>query len=664
MKLIKKQKTVPESFNNFFHQIVTKIAAKELVMFVGAGISMHSGIPPVKQLVSYILEKLSVMKTEVETIINSELPFEAFFDIITRASDNNILLKIFEFGEPNSTHLLLAKLAKLRYVKTICTTNFDNLIETALEYEGMKRGLHYRLFANEKEFETINWDENIIKIIKLHGTIEDKDNIGITIQQIAKKYLSEKRKIIVDNIFQLGAHSGVLILGYSCSDVFDISPQIESIRKDQKSIFFIEHHPVLENNHKATGTIEEVCSKEYKNPFRQFDKGLRVYCDTDELIQKIQKFFNCATHSSLKKTNVLECWKKSVDTWANVLSEKKNGTELSIIGEIFAKISKFEEAINYFTKANNMAILVRDVDQQINQLGNIGLASIWLGKYEDSITYNEKALNLSITNKCYKYIDTHNGNLGTAYYYLGKYKKAIKYYKDALKASRKLGKVNGESAQLGNIGLVYYATGEYEKAIEYHSDALAISIEIGDKENEGNNCGNLGLTYTEIGKLSKAIEFYEKALAIYKNVGDIHGIGCQIGNLGMVYARQDDYKNAIKYNLEALNIARSISDMIGVATHLGNLGNSYFTIGNYKKAHEFYEDALIMSESIGDRNGQGRHLNNLGWANLQSEKPEKAITYFDKSLTVFKSMLGENHPHTISALEGLRISHNILKKDT
>lgn len=222
----------PDSINTFLRELIKSIKAKETVVFCGAGISRHSGLPIVKELVPYILEKLGVTKEEAETIMQSNLPFEAFIETLRDNSDPHKIFDIFDLGEPNTNHILLAKLAKAGYVTTICTTNFDRLIEKAFDNEGLVREDDYRVYYKEAALERIQWNDHSIHLIKIHGSVEDKDNMAITLGQVASQILSNQRQGVIDHVFCKGAHNDVLVLGYSCSDVFDISPQINTIREN------------------------------------------------------------------------------------------------------------------------------------------------------------------------------------------------------------------------------------------------------------------------------------------------------------------------------------------------------------------------------------------------------------------------------------------------
>ena len=113
-------------------------------------------MPLANELVRYVLEKLNASKEETETIINSNLPFEAFIETLREHSNIDRILDVFDLGKPNTNHVLLAKLARAKYLKTICTTNFDQLIEKALQSERLVKGKDFQVFYKEDDLAYID----------------------------------------------------------------------------------------------------------------------------------------------------------------------------------------------------------------------------------------------------------------------------------------------------------------------------------------------------------------------------------------------------------------------------------------------------------------------------------------------------------------------------
>jgi len=221
-----------DTFSSFVSALADELKSQTTAILCGAGISRHSGLPVVDQLVPFVLETLDVPEGSRRHITKSSLPFEAFVETVRQVCDIDLLLDIFSLGEPNANHVLIAKLVKQGFLKTVCTTNFDTLIERAFEAEGLHRGSGYQVFSREDDFDAIPWDSGVARLIKIHGSIEDKNGVAITLQQVASRKLSAPRQGVITSLLS-SRHGRLLILGYSCSDVFDISPYIEAVKRAQ-----------------------------------------------------------------------------------------------------------------------------------------------------------------------------------------------------------------------------------------------------------------------------------------------------------------------------------------------------------------------------------------------------------------------------------------------
>jgi NAD-dependent SIR2 family protein deacetylase len=338
---------------------------KEFVTFCGAGISKNSGLPLANELKRYILGKLPIDDKDIEEMMASNLPLEAFMETISDNTDISRILEIFENGEPNTNHILIARLAKNSYIKTIFTTNFDLLIEKALEKEGLKRGKDFEVYCNEEQFSEIDFEDiedEKIRILKIHGSIDNRDSIRTTIKAVATKTLSDKRTKVIGCLFSTGRYKKVLILGYSCSDEFDITPQIQSIKENQKEIIFVEHS-------KEGKEIEDIGIKEEKNPFKTFP-GKRIKCNTDGFIRNLW--------DSLKETigeyefvvSQVD-WKTYLNDWAEGLKEEP---KYFIAALTLNKISNLKRAIEYHERVLEIVKAIGNKNREAACYRNLGIA--------------------------------------------------------------------------------------------------------------------------------------------------------------------------------------------------------------------------------------------------------------------------------------------------
>jgi len=552
-----------ESVEKIISEIVESIRRKELIIFCGAGISCNSGLPIVNQFVPYMLGKLEITKEEEQILMgtslnNMRIPFEVFIQVTQGNSNVEPIYDIYELGAPNTNHFLLAKLMQAGFINTIVTTNFDRLIEKAMETgEDEDKGKDYDVFYKEEQFRLIDWNNNRQKLIKTHGSIQDRKNMAITIKQVASKELSEQRNCIISQIFSLGRHKSVLILGYSCSDAFDIGLQIQAIKDKCKKVFYLQH----------IGKDQEPSANQpdkFTANFKGFN-AIKLDINTNLFTELLWKELIKEEYELLEsKTN----WQDNIDIWAKNTTDR---SRYNITGVIFYLISEFKTSIKYFEQE----LKVTDRQTKGSVLNNLGNAYNGLGEHRKAIEYYEEALKISQETGDEQGKGFAFANLGNAYNCLGEHRKAIKYYKQGLKIFQETGDKQGEGNTLIGLGNAYNGLGEHRKAIEYYEEALKISQETGDKQGEENTLIGLGNTYNSLVEYNKAVEYYEQALKISRK--------------------------AVEFYEQALKISRDMGDEQGEGHTLVGLGNACRILGEHPKAVEFYEQALkILRPMLGN----------------------------------------------------------------
>ena len=686
---------LPPEVENAINAISSSINASQTIIFCGAGISRNSWLPVVKELVPYVLltlcagseeipaieaslktiadaqqrqeqlmriigERLEAPPGAVDKIMNS-LPFEAFVETLR---DNSTIDEIFEIYdaeayepkvEPNTNHILLARLVAIGKVKTIMTTNFDQLIEKALDQQGKQAGLDYDVIYREEDFSKIDWEQDRCRLIKIHGSINDKQAMAITLRQVAKQELSAARAGIIRRVFSQGDHKQVLILGYSCSDVFDLSPQIEALTENLKQVCLVQHS--------SDPKIEDIHKQEQKNPFKAFVNSTRLFFNTSRLVEALWKATLGEpypdTGADYKALKTSPDWKAKVHAWyADSMKTDSEVIKDIIPGRLFDAICEWRAAIGRCERV--LAYAREHVDDRLKglALANMGSAYNELGEYHKAIGLYKQHLEIAR-----RIGDVHGegnglGNMGNAYTDLGEYRKAIGLYEQRLEIAHRIGDVPGEGAALNNMGIAYKNLGEYQKAIGLYEQALEIARRIGDVQGKGNTLGNMGLAYADLCEYQKAIGFYEQHLELARRIGDVRGEGSALGGMGIAYKNLGEYRKAIGLYEQHLELARRIGNVRGEGYALGNMGLAYADLGEYRKAIGLYEQTLEIARRIGDVHGEGATLGNMGSAYRYLGEYRKAIGLYEQHLEIARH-IGDVHGEGI-ALGNIGIAYSEL----
>lgn len=583
--------------------IAKQIKRKETAIFCGAGISFNSGLPLVTNLTKYILNLFEINDIDAEKILQSNLPFEAFIQTLTDESSVDSILEIFSKGEPNTNHELIAELIKLGLVKTVFTTNFDTLIEKALNNIDFIEGINYQVFSTEKEFESINWQNDVIKIIKIHGSISNKKEMAITLDLVAKRTINQQKSKVITSFFSSSVNINILVLGYSCSDLFDISPIIESLEENKSKIMFLEH-----SFYNSKIRIDDINLKTFKNPFQKYE-GQRIYINTDTFAEYLWKNL-VSLNYELKKSTI--SWKKNIDKWLQETSLYSLGMKNHISARLFYNIGEYNLSIKIWEQG---LIIAQKENNQIffyAQLGNIGMALNAIGKFDE----------------------------------------AKKCLEESVKACNETENIQGEISQLQALGNIYRNLREFNNSITVFNKAVELA-ELHELDSLCSSLGNLATVYNQIEDYDNAIKILQKGLSIALATGNKQSEGSMLTSLGIAFFQKGDFDNAINLVMESIKVTKQIGDRQGECMSLHNLSNFCLQFEDYENCLRHSNLGLEIAKEIGIRPSEAAAHYNIGTSYFFKGEQIQAIYHLKKAVEIYINIFGEKHSHTISAINTL-----------
>ncbi|PKF58038.1 hypothetical protein CW748_04335, partial [Alteromonadales bacterium alter-6D02] len=183
----------------------------KLVVFVGAGLSINSGLPGWGQIVSELLQenkdyinKADAFRAALESGIMSPL------DILDKIEDSRkTVFSAFEkkLSEttPSDLHSAFGKISR-RFV----TTNFDKLIESSANIK--------QIITPDSKFNLGKIDTEEEFVLKLHGDIDRVDNCVVFSSQYEELYKNEQLSTF--QLKKLFSSYTVLFVGFSFTDPY------------------------------------------------------------------------------------------------------------------------------------------------------------------------------------------------------------------------------------------------------------------------------------------------------------------------------------------------------------------------------------------------------------------------------------------------------------
>ena len=199
---------------------------RRYVLFCGAGISRDAGIPTGWDILLETLKKIrNQEKSERKdySIKEMEKFYEENFKELTYSEvleslfpsieeQRAFLKEQFQDISFGKSHKLIAEWVKEGLIRFIVTTNFDSLLEQALDDAGL-RGRYSVISSGEQVLTSKPWNNvEICRIYKIHGTIE-QGKIRNT-----RKDLIEIDNDLEKDLLDILERHGVIVLGYAGND--------------------------------------------------------------------------------------------------------------------------------------------------------------------------------------------------------------------------------------------------------------------------------------------------------------------------------------------------------------------------------------------------------------------------------------------------------------
>src|SRR5581483_12179587 len=187
-----------------FKELARTIASGELVMFVGAGLSIGAGAPTWDQLCDDLRAELHPSTSEQSLPLVAQYFRNQFGDY---ALYSRLREKLHGASlRPTRVHELLCSLP----VSVFLTTNWDSLIEQAL------RAIGRRAHVIVHPPDLAAWDDCEVQVIKPHGDIERPDSLVVTAHDYSQLLGADTalRAKLVD----LLRYRPVCFVGYSMRD--------------------------------------------------------------------------------------------------------------------------------------------------------------------------------------------------------------------------------------------------------------------------------------------------------------------------------------------------------------------------------------------------------------------------------------------------------------
>lgn len=546
--------------NDLLALLRAEFYCQQVAIMVGAGISLNSGMPIVygnNGLVPSILNRLGMLEKDIKLILSYKFPFEGFIEQLKAAKDLAGLLNIFEGSKPSLIHYFLGELYKKSYINTVLTTNFDTLIEKTITDSEVK------VLYDASHFECEKWSSNNKFLIKIHGCVSNKEDMAITLSQVASSNLSNSRKKALEKVFTRQLHhKSILIMGYSASDIFDLSPVIENLSNKDISIYYISHS--MSNDFKVN-LISNVSNIEtgekiteggvaVKNPFKSY-QGYWISVNTDNLIKQL---WGLIFESQPKDKKYKVNWQANVDSWTQKISQS---SKYSLCVKVLNEICEYDRSIYYLN------ILKKSNDSYENIVGRLNNAIFKHRQGDHEFAIKEYTYCLNTKGLPKPYYPQIQENLAKVLNEVGRYDESISNGKLAMNGYELLNDISAIIRTKRTLANSYTRNGKLDKGLKLAKESYKKALEIGDIKSAAYGRIAAATAFSQLTQYLSAIDQLQKVEVIGIKVDDKYICATAYNNLGAMYmmshisGNKVDLKSGRKYVEQGIKLAKDLGDI-------------------------------------------------------------------------------------------------------
>ncbi len=224
-------------------------------------------------------------------------------------------------------------------------------------------------------------------------------------------------------------------------------------------------------------------------------------------------------------------------------------------------IARYENAIEDFFKAYNIAKVIDNDLLQIKAINNVAACYLKLKKFDQAEEIYKRGLDLAVKNNITEEIGALYLNIGTTSIERGNYELSLKYLDSADLKFDLLKNQYAKGLIFANKAFANKQLRNYDLAIDLNLKSLTIRDEIGDRAGITRIYNNMGTIYLEQANWEKALEYTQLALGMAKEINRSEDIKIAYQNLALIYERQKRYKEALDYNKQLTALTDSLQNV-------------------------------------------------------------------------------------------------------
>lgn len=264
------------------------------------------------------------------------------------------------------------------------------------------------------------------------------------------------------------------------------------------------------------------------------------------------------------------------------------------LGFINVKGQEWGEAINYYSKAKDLYIIINN--SKLISAITIKIADLYqkVPDYEKAQYVLENGLLY-----CKDSVDIakQKMHMGYCYYMRNKYDTALILFNQAIQfySTHRFFYKKIEGTEY--VGMLYNDWGKYPEALTCYNNVMQLYVDFKDIIGIIKTNYQIALVYYNSGKIDSSLIYIKKVIEV-KDINNIQDVFVHAYLIaGKIYLQQKLTQQAINAFNKSISLALEITDSKDIAENYENLSRLYLQLKDYKKALEYYTQSNEIKEN-------------------------------------------------------------------
>ncbi|MDY3847160.1 MAG: tetratricopeptide repeat-containing sensor histidine kinase [Prevotella sp.] len=343
------------------------------------------------------------------------------------------------------------------------------------------------------------------------------------------------------------------------------------------------------------------------------------------------------TDSILKNVRSVDSLKMYVSQYHDSKNQRAEVVAMRELGKRYREESKFSEAIETHKNVLKLAETLRDTNNIIHILNQLGTSYRRIGIMDEAAAYHYRALSYCDAygnpndKKILKNRVTTLNGIGNAMKVMGNDEAADSIFRQALDGERKLDSKLGMAINYANLGTLFERKKQFDSAMVYYGESMRFNTEAKSKLGISLCHTHFGQVYEKRKMIDSAIVQYNLAYDVIRGDRDLWHILASSLALARAYTIKGDLPKAWTLLCDAEKTAEEINSLRHLA-QVSKLKYQWFEKkGDKAKALEYYIKNRKFEDSLNNEENNSR-IQNLR-VDYERQSKQYEINMLENELT-------------------------------